>query len=74
MGGKGSGRKPLETTEQEFRVAELCAQGFSNAEIAAKLGLGFETVKTHLKKLFRKHRVLTRTQLAFAVLTKWGEK
>lgn len=53
-----------ELTARESDVAVLAAGGLSNEEIAAKLSLGGETVKSHMKKIFRKLAVTNRTALA----------
>ncbi len=53
-----------ELTEREREVAFLATEGLSNEEIASRLGLGLETVKSHLKKVFRKLAVTNRTALA----------
>lgn len=53
-----------ELTARESEVASLAAEGLSNEEIAERLSLGSETVKSHLKKIFRKLGVANRTALA----------
>lgn len=53
-----------EMTSRESEVAVLAAEGLSNEEIASRLQLGTETVKSHLKKIFRKLGVSNRTALA----------
>ena len=53
-----------ELTPREREVAFLAAEGLSNEEIAERLALGNETVKSHLKKIFRKLGVTNRTTLA----------
>jgi DNA-binding CsgD family transcriptional regulator len=52
----------LGITERERQVLELLADGRSNKEIAARLGLSPNTVKTHVAHLFEKLRVARRTQ------------
>jgi DNA-binding CsgD family transcriptional regulator len=52
----------LGITEREREVLQLLADGRSNKEIAARLGLSPNTVKTHLARLFEKLRVTRRTQ------------
>jgi DNA-binding NarL/FixJ family response regulator len=51
-------------TAREKEVAYFAADGLSNEEIAERLELGTETVKTHLKKIFRKLGVDNRTSLS----------
>lgn len=50
-------------TAREAEILLLLAQGLSNKEIGEKLYISTETVKTHLKKLFAKMSVRSRTEL-----------
>jgi DNA-binding NarL/FixJ family response regulator len=52
----------LGITEREREVLQLLANGRSNKEIAAQLGLSPNTVKTHVASLFEKLRVARRTE------------
>jgi DNA-binding NarL/FixJ family response regulator len=57
--------QPAETlTERETDVLKLVAQGRANKEIAAELGIGEKTVKTHVSNLLGKLGVQSRTQAA----------
>lgn len=49
-------------TERETHVLELVAHGLANKEIAAKLGIAEATVKVHMKSVFSKLGVLSRTE------------
>lgn len=51
-------------TEREREVLALVATGLTNAQIAGRLYLSQETVKSHVKKLMRKLGVRNRSQAA----------
>ena len=50
-------------TPRESDVLELLQRGQSNAEIAAELHVGVETVRTHARNIYRKLGVSTRRDL-----------
>jgi DNA-binding NarL/FixJ family response regulator len=49
-------------SDRECEVLQLIADGLSNAEIAQKLYLSVATVKVHVRNIFRKLGVSSRTQ------------
>ena len=51
-------------TPQERNVARLVATGLANREIAERLFVTTNTVETHLRHIFQKLEVSSRTQLA----------
>jgi DNA-binding NarL/FixJ family response regulator len=65
-GGPGGGLAEANLTDREAEVLRLIAQGRSNAEIAAELFLGVETVKTHVRNVLAKLGARDRVQ---AVIT-----
>jgi DNA-binding CsgD family transcriptional regulator len=62
----GEGTLPLSPRETE--VLELASHGMTNAEIARRLRLSVHAVKFHLASIYRKLRVMNRTEAAFAYL------
>jgi len=48
-------------TERELEVLELLVQGLSNSEIAGRLGVSPNTIKNHLRSIYSKLDVSTRT-------------
>ena len=62
--------RPL-LSERELDVLRLIADGLSHEEIGARLGIGAETVRTHMKKACNRRGATTRTQ-AVAVALRLG--
>jgi two-component system, NarL family, response regulator LiaR len=54
--------RELSITRRELEILELIAQGMSNREIAEKLFVSENTVKTHSSRLFDKLSAKRRTQ------------
>ena len=56
-----------ELTASELRVARMAAEGMTNREIAQALFLTENTIHTHLKRVFRKLGIGSRSQLGRAL-------
>ena len=52
----------LNLSKRELEVLQLMAEGLSNQEIASRLFLSLNTIKTHSLRLFEKMDVARRTQ------------
>jgi len=60
-------------TEREREILALVAQGWTNAQIARRLGVRTATVKFHLQNIFQKLGVRNRTEAArFYLTARWG--
>lgn len=57
-------KKPLGLSKREVEVLKLISDGFSNQQIADRLQIGLETIKTHVKHIMEKLSVSDRTQAA----------
>jgi DNA-binding NarL/FixJ family response regulator len=60
-GSRDARRRP---SDREVQVLELIVNGATNAEIGVALGLSEKTVESHLRRLFDRYAVLSRTELA----------
>jgi DNA-binding NarL/FixJ family response regulator len=58
--------------DREMQVLELASQALSNQEIADKLGLSLHTVEAHMRHIFNKLQVGSRTEaVLFALKQGW---
>ena len=55
-------KQKLGLSNREMEVLQLMAEGYSNQEIAEKLFVSLNTIKTHSSKVFEKLDVKRRTQ------------
>jgi DNA-binding NarL/FixJ family response regulator len=63
---------PRRPSARELAAIRLLARGASNDEIAVGLGISIKTVESHLRRLFGRYAVLSRTELAMlAVREGW---
>lgn len=51
-------------TRREEEILEWIAKGYANKEVAAKLGTSIETVRVHLRHIYEKLHVHSRTEAA----------
>ena len=59
---------PRRPSDREIEVLALVCGGASNDEIGARLGVSEKTVESHLRRLFDRYGVLSRTELAVLAL------
>jgi DNA-binding NarL/FixJ family response regulator len=60
--------QPVKLTDREREVLSLLAQGLQHEQIAERLGISAETVRTHLKKASDRLGATTRTQAVATAL------
>jgi DNA-binding NarL/FixJ family response regulator len=65
-----SGGRPQHLSQREQEVLQLLAYGKSNKEIARELGIGTQTVKTHVSHIFGKLGAADRTGAVAVALRK----
>ena len=54
---------------RQSQILSLMAEGFSDKEIARKIGISYPTVRTHIDRVFRDHGLRNRTEAVAAWLT-----
>ena len=57
-----SAARPAGLSETEVRVLALIGMGLENAEIATLLGIGRSTLKSHIRRAYRRIGVATREE------------
>jgi len=62
--GKGNPFKSVKMTSREREVVALIAEGLSNKEIAKRLSLATDTVKSHVHNILEKLALHTRLEIA----------
>lgn len=64
----GRGAEIARLSGRELDVVRLVVDGRSNDEIASRLGIGAKTVESHLRRLFERFDLASRTELATRAL------
>lgn len=64
----GSGPDAGDLTPRQREIVELLVAGYQNKQIARKLDIGVETVKTHVSRIIDRLGVSSRTEIAVVAL------
>jgi DNA-binding NarL/FixJ family response regulator len=62
------GRDRPRVSPRELDVVRLVVEGKSNDEVGAALGIAVKTVETHMRRLFERFEIASRTELAARAL------
>ena len=65
-GNRSAGAPPL--TPRQREIVELLVMGLQNKQIARRLGIGVETVKTHISRIIERLGVSSRTEVVVVAL------
>ncbi len=57
-----AGAQDVKLSKRETEVLELLTKGLANKEIADRLGMSEETVRVHLRRVYEKLHVHSRTE------------
>ena len=63
-------KSETQLTEREEQVLAYVAKGYINKEIASALSVSLETVRSHLKNVYEKLHVRSRTEAAMRFFQK----
>lgn len=63
--GKFVAEKKLDLTKREKEIAQLVANGFSSKQIASRLVISIETIKTHRRRMLQKNNVSSFPHLVY---------
>lgn len=67
--GKFVAEKKLDLTKREKEIAQLVANGFSSKQIASRLVISIETIKTHRRRMLQKNNVSSFPHLVYLMNT-----
>lgn len=59
---------PEALTERQIKILKYVSQGFSSREISEKLSISYYTVTTHIKNIYNKLQVNSRTEAIFEAM------
>lgn len=62
---KADAEKKLDLTDREKEIAQLVANGFSSKQIANRLSISIETVKTHRRRMLQKNNISSFPHLVY---------
>ncbi|MEW6001487.1 MAG: response regulator transcription factor [Nitrospirota bacterium] len=73
LSSRGSFEKRVNLTRKEREIVALICQGYRNKEIAQKLSISEQTVKSHCNRIYKKVGVPDRLQLALYTYKIWPD-